>query len=86
MVKLRPYGKVTNLLFNYFVGYNEGMIGRKAEMRGSTVKCGKRQLEGGRVCDISFRLPMSNGTMETLEYNARLYYWMMSQECRNTFL
>ena len=43
-----PGGEVTNLLFNYFEGFNEGMIGREAEMRGSMVKCRERQLERGR--------------------------------------
>ena len=42
-----PGGDVTNLLFNYFEGFNEGIIGREAEMRGSMVKCGERLLEGG---------------------------------------
>ena len=38
-------------------------------MRGSTVKCGKRQLEGGgEVCENSVGLPMNNGTMEAVEY------------------
>ena len=40
-------GEVTNLLFNYFEGCNEGIIGRETEMRGSIVKCGKISLEGG---------------------------------------
>ena len=40
-------GEVTNLLFNYFEGFNEGIIGREAEMRGSLVNCGERPLEGG---------------------------------------
>ena len=40
-------GEVTNLLFNYFGGSNEGIVGREAEMRGSIVKCGERPLEGG---------------------------------------
>ena len=30
-----PGGKVTNLLFNYFDGSNEGLTGREAEMKGS---------------------------------------------------
>ena len=44
-----PGGEVTNLLFNYFEGSNEGIIGSEAEMRGSMLKCGKRRLEGGSV-------------------------------------
>ena len=36
-----------NLLFNYFNGCNEGIIGGEAEMRGFMVKCGGRPLEGG---------------------------------------
>ena len=30
-----PGGEVTNLLFNYFDGSNEGLTGREAKMRGS---------------------------------------------------
>ena len=45
------------------------MIGREAEMRGSIVKCGERQLEGGEgVCEISVGLTMNNGVMEAVEY------------------
>ena len=39
-------GEVTNFLFNFFEGCNEGIIDRKAEMRGSIVKCGETSLEG----------------------------------------
>ena len=63
-------GEVTNLLFNYFEGSNEGIVGRKAEMTGSIVKCGERLLEGGG-CEISVRLlPMitNDCAMETMEY------------------
>ena len=42
-------GGVTNLCFSYFEGFNEGVIGREAEMRGSLVECGERQLEGGQL-------------------------------------
>ena len=63
-----PGGDATNLLFNYFEGFNEGIIGREAEMRGSMVKCGERPLEGGvvggRVYEIPGRLPM-NGLWNT---------------------
>ena len=59
-----PGGDVTNLLFNYFEGFNEGIIGREAELRGYMVKFGERLLEGReRVCEISMRLPMNNGAM-----------------------
>ena len=45
------------------------MIDREAEMRGSIVKCGERQLEGGGgACEISVGLPMNNGTMEAVEH------------------
>ena len=30
-----PGGEVTNLLFNYFDGSNEGLTGRESEMKGS---------------------------------------------------
>ena len=62
-------GEDINLLFIYFEGFNEGMIGREAEMRGFMVKRGTGQLEGGgRICAISVRISMNNGTMETVEY------------------
>ena len=35
-----------NLIFNYFNGSNEGIIGGEAEMRGFIVKCGEIPLEG----------------------------------------
>ena len=67
------------MLFNCFEGFNEGIIGREAEMRGYMVKCGEKPLErlggggrgragGWRVCEISARLPMNNGAMKTVEY------------------
>ena len=40
-------GEVINVLFNYFEGSNEGIVGREAEMRGSIVKCVERPLEEG---------------------------------------
>ena len=44
------------------------MIGREAEMKGSVVKCEKRQLAGGGgVCEIS-GLTINNGAMEAVEY------------------
>ena len=53
-------GEDINLLFIYFEGFNEGMIRREAEMRGSMVKCGTGQLEGGgRICAISVRISMN---------------------------
>ena len=52
-----PGGEITNLLFNYFEGSNEGIVGRKAEKTGSIVKSGERPLEGGG-CEIPVRLPM----------------------------
>ena len=64
--------EVTNLLFNYIEGFNEGIIAREAEMRASMVKCGERLLEvageGEGVCEIPMRLPMNDGAMETVEY------------------
>ena len=36
-----------NLLFNYFNGSNEGIIGGEAQMGVLMVKCGERPLEGG---------------------------------------
>ena len=60
-------GEVADLLFNYFESFNEGMIGRAAQMTGSMGKGEERQLEGEEegVCEISVRLPMNNDTMET---------------------
>ena len=40
-----PEGEFANLLFNYFNGSNEAIIGGTAEMRGVMVKCGERPLE-----------------------------------------
>ena len=41
-----PGEEFANLLFNYFNGFNEGIIGGEAEMRGFMVKYGERPLEG----------------------------------------
>ena len=41
-----PEWEFTNLLFNYFSGSNERIIGGEAEMRGFMIKCGERRLEG----------------------------------------
>ena len=35
---VRRVGKIMNLLFNYFEGFNEGIIGRESEMRDFMVK------------------------------------------------
>ena len=62
------------MLFNYFEGSNEGIIGGEAEMRDSLVKCAERPLEGGKglgeqdIYEIPLRLPMNDGAMETAEY------------------
>ena len=45
------------LHFNYFNGANEGIIGEEAEIKGFTVKCGGRLLEGGGMW-IPVRLPL----------------------------
>ena len=37
-----------NLLFNYFEGSNEGIVGREAEMTDSIVKCAEIPLEGDK--------------------------------------
>ena len=41
-----PGGEFTNLLFSCLNGFNEGIIGGEAEMRGFMVKYGERPLEG----------------------------------------
>ena len=41
-----PGGEFTNLLFSCLNGFNEGIIGGEAEMRGISVKCGERPSEG----------------------------------------
>ena len=41
-----PGGEFTDLLFNYFNGSSERLIGGEAEMRGFMIKCEERQLEG----------------------------------------
>ena len=52
-----------------FIGKTVFYCSRGAEMRGSMVKCGARPLEGeGGGCEISVRLPMNDGAMETVEY------------------
>ena len=45
-------GEVTNLLFNYFEGLNEGIVNRDAERRASMVKYRVTPLEEevGSVC------------------------------------
>ena len=87
-----PGGYVTNLLFNYFEGFNEGIIGREAEMRGSMVKCGERLLEGGvggggGYVKFLWGSPWTNCGIHVGRYlvHARLDNWIMSQDCRNTF-
>ena len=62
------------MLFNYFEGSNEGIIGGEAEMRDSLVKCAERPLVGGKrlgeqdIYEIPLRLPMNDCAMETVEY------------------
>ena len=46
-------GEFTDLLFNYFNGSNERLIGGEAEMRGFMIKCGERQLEGWKYVKFS---------------------------------
>ena len=41
-----PEREVMNLLFKFFEGSNEGIIGKEAERRSSTVKCEETPLEG----------------------------------------
>ena len=41
-----PGGEFMDLLFNYFNGSNEGILGGEAEMRYFMVKCGERPLKG----------------------------------------
>ena len=77
-----------NLLFNYFEGSNEGIVGREVEMRGSIAKCWERPLEEGG-CEIPVKLPMNDGAMESVEYMLVDIWckldWIMSQHCRNAF-
>ena len=87
-----PEGEVTNLLSNYFVGYNEGMIGREAEMRCSMAKCEERQLEGQRgmwnFCEAAHEQWYHENCrtdVRRYEVHAILDYWIMSQDCRSTF-
>ena len=69
-----------NLLFNYFEGSNEGIVGREVEMRGSIAKCWERPLEEGG-CEIPVKLPMNDGAMESVEYMSRLDYVTTLQKC-----
>ena len=88
-----PRGEITDLLFNYFEGFNEGMIGREAQMRGFMGKCEETPSEGGGegVREISVKLSMNNDTIQTgihvggYVVHARLDYWIMSQDCRKPF-
>ena len=89
-------GGVTNLCFSYFEGFNEGVIGREAEMRGSLVECGERQLEGGQLERVLWNFSEApheqwyHGScgihVPRSVVHAKLHYWIMSQDCRNTFL
>ena len=54
------------MLFNYFNGSDEGIIGAEAEIRGFMVKCGERPLEGGGMWN-SREAPMNDGARKTLE-------------------
>ena len=47
------------MLFNYFNGSNERIIGGEAEMRGFMIKCGERRLEGWKY--------MNDTVIETVE-------------------
>ena len=47
-----PRGKVKNLLFNCFEGFNEGIIDSEAKMRGSMVKCGEILAKCGEILAI----------------------------------
>ena len=84
-------GEFTNLLFNYFNGSNEGIIGGEAEMRGFMVKCGERPLEGEGMrnsCEAPHeRWCYGNCGMHVGRYlvYAGLDYRIMSQNFRNAF-
>ena len=82
-----PGGEVTNLIFNYFEGSNEGIVGREAEMRKMCKMWGKTVRAG--VCKIPVRLPMNDGAMETVEYMRVdiwcMLDWIMSQNCKNAY-
>ena len=87
-------GEDINLLFIYFEGFNEGMIGRESEMGGSMVKRGTGQLEVGGKDMCNFREDLheqwyyGNCGIHVGRFvvHARLDYWLMSQDCRGTFL
>ena len=79
------------MLFNYFNGSNEGVIGGEAEMRVFMVKCGERPLEGEGM-GISLEAPherwcYGNCGMHVGRYLvlAGLDYRIMSQDCKNAF-
>ena len=41
-----PEGEVMNILGNFFEGCNKGVMGKKTEGRGPTVKWGEMSLDG----------------------------------------
>ena len=88
---LFPGEEFPNLLFNYFNGSNEGIIGGEAEMRGFMVKCGERPLEGEGMrnsCEAPHeRWCYGNCGMHVGRYLvlAGLDYWIMSQDCKMHF-
>ena len=73
-----------NLLFSYFEGFNEGMIGRESEIRGSMLKCGERPFQGrGNFREtLHERWCYGNRGKHVGRYlvHARLDYWIMSQD------
>ena len=55
------------MLFNYFNGSNERIIGGEAEMRGFYDKMWGKRVRGVEVCEILVRLPKNDTVMETVE-------------------
>ena len=74
-----PGGEVVkNLLFNYFEGSIEGIMGREAEIKRFF---GKMWGNTERWCYGNCGIHVS-----TYLVHARLDCWILSQDCRNTYL
>ena len=79
------------MLFDYFNGSNERIIGGEAEMTGFMIKCGERRLEGWKYVKFreapQERYCYGNCGMHVGRYlvYAGLDYGIMSQDSRNAY-
>ena len=67
-----------NLLFNFFEGSNEEILGRQQKEEVLCLNVGKRRFRGKGLCENPVTLSVYDGLMETVKYrceylvNARL--------------